>query len=206
MVEVQDVSKRLGQNTLFKRLHFEWGQRGTICICGPNGSGKTTLLSMLAGASPPSAGDIRLNGRSLVHEHRIAIELVSYIPDGCPIYPFLTGREWIEFVKSVRACDRVREQELLERFSIAHLLDMRIDSMSLGTARKVMLTAGLICEAPILVLDEPTNGLDPASLDVLSEVLKVHRQRGLVVLSCHDVTQQHQLDVTAVQLRSLEAA
>lgn len=118
MIEVQDVSKRLGSNTVFRRLHFAWGQRGAICICGPNGSGKTTLLSMLAGASPPSAGDIRLHGRSLVQEHRIAVELVSYIPDGCPIYPFLTGREWIEFVKSVRACDRLREQELLERFSI----------------------------------------------------------------------------------------
>ncbi|HEX7983754.1 MAG TPA: ABC transporter ATP-binding protein [Duganella sp.] len=205
MIQVNGVSKQLGPQTVFRRLAFEWGPRGAICVCGPNGSGKTTLLSMLAGASAPTAGDIVLHGRSLVHAYQAALELVSYVPDGCPVYPFLSGREWLDFVKSIRPCDLERERELLERFGIAHLLDMRIDSMSLGTARKFMLTAGLICEAAILILDEPTNGLDLASFEVLRDVLARHRQHGLVVLSCHDPAQQRQLDVTAVQLHSLEA-
>ncbi|MBP1203518.1 ABC-type multidrug transport system ATPase subunit [Duganella sp. 1411] len=205
MIQVSGLSKSLGAQTVFRSLAFEWGPRGAICICGPNGSGKTTLLSMLAGASAPSAGDIVLNGRSLVHAHQAALEVVSYVPDGCPVYPFLSGREWLDFVKSIRPCDLGRERELLERFNIAHLLDMRIDSMSLGTARKFMLTAGLICEAAILILDEPTNGLDLASFDVLRDALARHRQQGLVVLSYHDPAQQRQLDVTAVQLHALEA-
>jgi len=205
MIQVSGLSKSLGAQTVFRSLAFEWGPRGAICICGPNGSGKTTLLSMLAGASAPSAGDIVLNGRSLVHAHQAALEGVSYVPDGCPVYPFLSGREWLDFVKSIRPCDLGRERELLERFGIAHLLDMRIDSMSLGTARKFMLTAGLICEAPILILDEPTNGLVPASFDVLRAALARHRQQGLVVLSCHDPEQQRQLDVMALQLHSLVA-
>ena len=206
MIKVNGLAKRLGAQTVFRQLTFEWGPRGAICVCGPNGSGKTTLLSMLAGASAPSAGDIVLNGRSLVHAHQAALEMVSYVPDGCPVYPFLTGREWLDFVQSIRSWNRERAKEMLERFSIAHLLDTRIDSMSLGTAKKFLLTAGLACEAPILILDEPTNGLDLASFDVLREVLARHRQQGLVVLTCHDPAQQQQLDVTPVQLHSLEAA
>lgn len=205
MIEVNGLSKRLGPQTVFRQLTFEWGPRGVICVCGPNGSGKTTLLSMLAGASAPSAGDIVLNGRSLVHAHRAALEMVSYVPDDCPVYPFLTGREWLDFVQSIRPWDRARAQELLERFGIAHLLDMRIDSMSLGTAKKFLLTASLACEAPIIVLDEPTNGLDLASFDVLRDMVARHRQHGLVVLSCHDPAQQQQLDVAPVQLHSLES-
>lgn len=205
MIKVNGLSKLLGAQTVFRQLTFEWGPRSVICVCGPNGSGKTTLLSMLAGATAPSAGDIVLNGRSLVRAHRAALEMVSYVPDGCPVYPFLTGREWLDFVQSIRASNRERAHELLERFSIAHLLDTRIDNMSLGTAKKFLLTAGLACEAPILILDEPTNGLDLSSFDVLRDMLARHRQQGLVVLSCHDPTQQQQLDVTPVSLHSLEA-
>ena len=205
MIQVKGLSKRLGPHTVFRQLELEWGPRGAVCVCGPNGAGKTTLLAMLAGASAPTAGDILLNGRSLVHARQSALELVSYVPDGCPVYPFLTGREWLDFVKSIRVCNAQREQELLERFSIAHLLDLRFDSMSLGTAKKFMLAAGLICEAPIVILDEPTNGLDLASFEALRELLARHRQHGLVVLSCHDPAQQRQLDATPVQLSCLEA-
>jgi ABC-type multidrug transport system ATPase subunit len=204
MIQVKGLSKLLGHHMVFKKLELEWDTHGAVCLCGPNGSGKTTLLSMLAGASAPTTGDILLHGRSLVHAHRSAIELVSYVPDGCPVYPFLTGREWLDFVKSIRPYSRQREHELLERFSIAHLLDLRIDAMSLGTARKFMLTAGLICETPIVILDEPTNGLDLASFEVLREQLAHRQQQGLVVLSCHDLAQQKQLGVTAVQLHGLE--
>lgn len=205
MIKVNGLSKRLGVQSVFRQLTFEWGPRDVICVCGPNGSGKTTLLSMLAGASAPSAGDIVLDGINLVHAHQAALATVSYVPDGCPVYPFLTGREWLDFVQSIRLWNSKRAQELLERFRIAHLLDTRIDSMSLGTAKKFLLTAGLACEAPILILDEPTNGLDLASFDVLRDMLARHRQHGLVVLSCHDPAQQQQLDVTPVSLLSLEA-
>lgn len=205
MIEVSGLVKRHERHLVFEELNLAWDGPGMICICGPNGSGKTTLLSMLAGAATPDAGDIRLQGKSLMHDTQAALPLVSYVPDGCPLYPFLSGREWLDLTRSVRACDRGVEQDLLARFNLAALLDTRFDAMSLGTAKKFLLTAGLMGETAILVMDEPTNGLDQHSFAVLQEHLERRRQSGLVVLSCHDQGQQRQLGARPVELLGLGA-
>ena len=203
MIEVRGVVKRHEQHVVFDGLDLAWEGPGIVCICGPNGSGKTTLLSMLAGASSPDAGDIRLMGTSLVHLPHTALPLVAYVPDGCPVYPFLTGREWLDLTRSVRACDAGVEQELLARFGLVQLLDTRFDAMSLGTAKKFLLTAALMCDTAILIMDEPTNGLDKRSFDVLKELLERRKTSGLIVLSCHDLAKQRQLGARAVDLPGL---
>lgn len=204
MIEVRALVKRHEQHVVFDGLDFSWDGPGIVCICGPNGSGKTTLLSMLAGASSPDAGDIRLMGTSLVLQAQTALPLVSYVPDGCPVYPFLTGGEWLDLTRSVRDCNAAIEQELLARFGLMQLLDTRFDAMSLGTAKKFLLTAGLMCDTAILIMDEPTNGLDKRSFDVLQEQLERRRTSGLIVLSCHDQAQQRQLGVRPVDLPGFE--
>ena len=200
MIEVRALVKRHEQHVVFDGLDFAWDGPGIVCIRGPNGSGKTTLLSMLAGAASSDAGDIRLMGASLVHQPHTALPLVSYVPDGCPVYPFLTGREWLDLTRSVRACDAAIEQELLTCFGLVQLLDTRFDAMSLGTAKKFLLTAALMCHTAILIMDEPTNGLDKRSFDVLQEQLARRTSSGLIVLSCHDEAQQRQLGARPVNL------
>jgi ABC-2 type transport system ATP-binding protein len=205
MIEVRGLVKRHERHVVFEQLNLEWHGPGLICIRGPNGSGKTTLLTMLAGAASPDAGDIRLQGKSLVHDTQAALALVSYVPDGCPVYPFLTGREWLDLTRSLRVCDPEVEQDLLVRFKLAAVLDTRFDAMSLGTAKKFLLTAGLMCKTAIVVMDEPTNGLDKHSFAVLQEHLERRKQSGLIVLSCHDQAQQRQLGARPVELRDLDA-
>lgn len=206
MIKVQQISKRRGDRTVFHRLNFSWSQPEIICVSGANGSGKTTLLSMLAGALPPDDGDILVFNRSLVHQHHTATELIAYAPDDCPIYPFITGREWLAFVKSVRAVDVNTEQNLISGFGLQAHLDSQFGAMSLGTAKKCLLTSVLMCPAPLLILDEPTNGLDETSLEVLRHYLNQRQTNSLIILSCLDPMQQQHLGARSIELHTLEQA
>jgi len=189
---------------VFRQLDFAWDTPDIICITGANGAGKTTLLSMLAGAMSPDVGDVLIQGRSLVDQHHSAVQLISYVPDDCPIYPFITGREWLAFTKPIRAFDANVEQALLSGFGLEPHLDCRFGTMSLGTAKKFLLTSALMCRAPILILDEPTNGLDKRSFEVLCQHLEQRKTEDLIVLSCLDQAQQNQLGARPVELSSLE--
>lgn len=204
MIKVQRLGKRRGEQIVFRQLDFTWDTPDIICLTGTNGSGKTTLLSMLAGVMPPDVGDILVQGRSLVDQHHGAVELISYVPDDCPIYPFITGREWLAFTKSIRVFEPNIEQTLLSGFGLEPHLDCRFGAMSFGTARKFLLTSALMCSTPVLILDEPTNGLDNSSFEVLCLHLDQRKTDGLVVLSCLDRMHQHQLGARPVELSSLE--
>lgn len=204
MIKVQKLSKRLGQRQVFRQLDFVWQAPGIICVCGPNGAGKTTLLSMLAGAMRPDSGVIRIRDDSLVDAHTRAVAHVAYVPDACPVYPFISGREWLNFVKSLRNTDSALEDELLAAFGLYEHVGIPFGAMSLGTAKKFMLMSALICTTPVIILDEPTNGLDQQSVEVLKQHLRQRATSGLVVLTCHDQVQRQNLGATLVELSKLE--
>jgi ABC-type multidrug transport system ATPase subunit len=131
---------------------------------------------------------------------------VSYVPDGCPVYPFVTGREWLDFVHVARQPATWTAPALAHAFALDSYADVRFGAMSLGTARKFMLAAGLGTDAPIALLDEPTNGLDVASLGVLRERLREIAAAGLVVMCCHDADEQRALGARCVELAALQEA
>lgn len=206
MLRVSNVSKRVGHRTLFRQLDFAWKQPDIVCIRGANGTGKTTLLSLLAGAAPFDGGDVYLCGHSLKEAPSEAARHVVYVPDECPIYPFVRGQEWLAFTASLHPGSPERTTELVDKFNIGAYMNTRFEEMSLGTARKFMLTACLSRSTPLLIMDEPTNGLDLNAVSVLQQALFERRRDTLVVLSCHDVAQQDFLAVRLVDLDSLEAA
>ena len=204
MLAVRGLAKRMGERVVFRRLDFAWDAARMLCVRGVNGAGKTTLLALLAGALPADAGEILVQGRSLAAAAEQARQRLAYVPDDCPVYPFLTGREWLLFVQGLRRCDEGIAQELLARLALQPQLDVRFGAMSLGTARKFLLVSALMAQAPVLLLDEPTNGLDAASFEVLREQLARRAREGLVVLTCHDLGQQERLGAQPIELASLE--
>jgi len=204
-LKVRDLCKAYEGRVVLHRLSFEWIGPGMLCVNGPNGSGKSTLLSLLGGADEPDQGDIFVQGADLMSGREDALSRLSYIPDGCPVYPFITGVEWLEFVRAARRPASWNAPAIAQAFGLDPYLDTRFGAMSLGTARKFMIAAGLGSPAPVVVLDEPTNGLDAASLGVLRGQLRARAASGLVVLCCHDVQEQHALGARCVELLGLEA-
>ena len=205
MINIIRLTKIIGFRKLFYEINLTLDRPGIVYICGPNGSGKTTLLSMMSGALRPDAGDILVIGGSLVYAHSVAVKEVSYVPDGSPVYPFITGREWLDFVGSLRKYNLDERNYLVKKFNLEPFLGTRFGEMSLGTSKKFLITAALMCETPVTVMDEPTNGLDDEAFTVLKDRLEKRRDVNLFVISCHNQGQRAEIGGREIDLRRLTA-
>lgn len=160
---------------------------GAYALQGANGSGKSTLLRLLAGAQSPSAGSIWIAGHDLAREPLAARQALAYVPDESPVYPFMTGHELLRFVAAARRVTPGNElAQLTIALGLATQLERRFDAMSLGTQKKVLLAASAIGMPRVLLLDEPSNGLDAAARDVLEERILSLRDTTAILFASHD--------------------
>ncbi|MFS2217148.1 ATP-binding cassette domain-containing protein [Telluria sp. Tellsp104] len=186
MLRFDDVSKSYGSRPVLQRRTGRFAP-GAYALRGPNGIGKSTLLRVLAGVDEADGGDIVIDGHSLRAQPAAAKARLAYAPDECPVYPFVTGRELLAFVAWAKGCaipDKVTR--IVERFGLARHLDTRCGAMSLGTQKKLMLAAAWIGEPAVLLLDEPSNGLDADARAVLADLLAAQRDTSVVFMSTHD--------------------
>lgn len=182
----QNVSKTFNNRKVLDRMSRSFSA-GLYALHGANGIGKSTLLSILAGILEPDSGDIDINGCSLRGSPETAKASLSYVPDDCPVYPFMRGRELLEFVSQAKHAAVTPEVEsLIDQFGLRQYLDTRFGQMSLGTQKKMMLAAAWVGAPAVLLLDEPSNGLDRATREVLIGRLRDMSPRAAVLMSTHD--------------------
>jgi len=186
MLRVEGLSKSYGEKRILDRVSFALGA-GVFALQGANGIGKSTLLALLVGAEPADGGDIWIDGRNLREEPRPARRLLSYAPDESPAYPFMTGRELLDFVAMIKKA-RVAEVALglVEGFALGAFLDTRFSDLSLGSQKKFVLCAAWIGEARVMLLDEPSNGLDLAARDLLARMFRAEARSRTIVFASHD--------------------
>jgi ABC-type multidrug transport system ATPase subunit len=160
---------------------------GLFALQGANGIGKSTLLRLLAGAQPADGGEVWIDGISLMRSPLAARRRLSYVPDDSPVYPFMTGIELLRFVALAKrnTLDAVIGQ-MVREFDLSSQLDVRFDAMSLGTRKKVLLCAAWIGTPRVILMDEPSNGLDRQSRDHLIERLCSWGNNGTVLFATHD--------------------
>jgi len=177
---------------------------GAYALRGPNGIGKSTLLRVLAGVDEADGGDIVIDGHSLRAQPAAAKARLSYAPDECPVYPFVTGRELLTFVAWAKRCAVSGDvMDVVERFGLARHLDTRCGAMSLGTQKKLMLAAAWIGDPAVLLLDEPSNGLDADARAVLVALLAARRESSVVFMSTHDKAFADAVGAAVVEFESL---
>lgn len=206
MLRFDALKKAYGGKTVFADLRGDFAS-GTFAITGPNGSGKSTLLGLLSGAVRPDGGKIWIGGHDIDREPLAAKRRLAYVPDECPIYPFLTGRTYLEFIADVREVElNLAGFELMDCFAIRTELDTRFGAMSLGTQRKFMLSAAWIGEPPVLLIDEPTNALDAGSLEYLAAKLRGRRAGDLTLCTTHDPAFIASIGADVTPLGSMERA
>jgi len=186
MVRVQDLSRRFGALIAVREVSFRIDAGGIVGLVGSDGAGKTTLLRMIAGMLAPSSGRVAVAGRDTVADRGAVKELVGYMPQRFGLYPDLSVAENFDFVMDIYGVagpERVRRRERYLGFSnLLPFLERRAGDLSGGMKQKLGLACVLVHEPRVLVLDEPTNGVDPVSRQEFWQILAEMRQAGMTLM------------------------
>jgi ABC-2 type transport system ATP-binding protein len=197
MIELTDVTKRYGTKLAVDRLSLSVPAGELFAFLGPNGAGKTTTIKMLCGLLFPSSGGVRVGGFDLQAYGDRARQMIAYVPDTPFLYDKLTGREFLQFIADMygmnREHGRSRMGEMIETFDLAPFVDDLTERYSHGMRQRTVFASALLHEPKVLIVDEPTVGLDPKSIRLLKDLLRRQAEGGTTVfLSTHslDVAQE----------------
>lgn len=183
-LKVAKLRVTLAGRRILDDVGFE-ASSGVVALRGENGSGKTTLLAALAGLTPYE-GSITIAGRSLERERAAALRATGWVPERSDAPEELTPRELVELVAALRRAS-TPPPEVVDRFGLRDVYDIRRDAISLGQRRRADLLAAFVGGPPVLLLDEPTNGLDAHTTGWLTERLRAHADGGgLALVATHD--------------------
>jgi ABC-2 type transport system ATP-binding protein len=190
LIEAIELEKRYGEKIAVDNVNFQVYGGEIFGFLGPNGAGKTTTIKMIVGLLQPSSGVVKVGGFDVQAQPLQAKAINGYVPDEPNLYPRLTGRELLRFVGDLFSLPRSqvdkRIEELLRLFDLSQAGDDSIDSYSHGMQQKTALAAALVHDPKVLVLDEPTVGLDPKSARLIKDILRQMADRGAAVfLSTH---------------------
>lgn len=189
LVEVQGLWRSYGALVAVRDLSFSIGRGEVVGFLGPNGAGKSTTLRMLVGFLGPSAGTVRINGFDVVEEPLEARRQIGYMPEAAPLYPEMRVHEYLQFRARLKGIARRSLRSDVERaLTLATLTEVTrslIGTLSRGFRQRVALADALLGSPPLLILDEPTAGLDPNQIHSVREVIRKLGAEHTVLLSTH---------------------
>lgn len=184
-IQLNNVNKTYGKQQVLKgiNMHLPGGQ--IIGLLGPNGAGKSTLMKIITGYIFPDSGEITVNGHSVLTEPMITKKSIGYLPEHNQLYPEMYVREYLEFVANIFKLPASRVEEVIEITGLTPEAHKKIGQLSKGYRQRVGLAAAIIHDPEILILDEPTTGLDPNQLVEIRELIKKLGQHKTILLSTH---------------------
>ena len=189
MIKAESLTKRYGNLTAVDDISFTVQPGEVLGFMGPNGAGKTTTMRMVAGFVQPTTGSAEICGFSVENEPVAAKACIGYLPEGAPSYGEMKTLDFLNFVADIRRLKgdhrRERLDDVIARLHLEHVLEQRIETLSKGFRRRVGLAQAILHEPPVLILDEPTDGLDPNQKhDVRTLINDISRDR-VIVISTH---------------------
>jgi len=189
MIEVTNLSRRYGQLTAVDRVTFSIGRGEIVGLLGHNGAGKSTIMKMLTGFLEPSEGEILIAGQDLQADRSAGQARIGYLPENCPLYPEMTVVDFLDYTATLRgqkeqarpaAIRRAIEQTSLQAKAMA-----AIATLSRGYRQRVGVAQALLHQPEILILDEPTNGLDPGQIEQMRELIRELGKTATIIISTH---------------------
>jgi ABC-2 type transport system ATP-binding protein len=198
MIEINNISKSFGKKLAVDDLSLIVSKGEFFGFLGPNGAGKTTTIKILTGLLRPDKGTASISGIDVAREPEKAKAKIGYIPDSPYLYEKLTGREFLEFCGGLYGVPKVRMEKqiswLLELFGMDSWADRRCEEYSHGMRQKVVFGSAFVHDPEVLIIDEPMVGLDPQSMRLIKDVLKLYASRGTTVfVSTHLLTVAEEL-------------
>ncbi len=180
MLQVQALYKTFGKNEVLKGIDLKFDEQGITAILGPNGSGKTTLIKCMLGMVLPDKGKIQINNQNILGEWTYRKRL-DYLPQIARFPENLTVKELFNMIKDIRN-QKANDTVLIHLFELEDFLDKRLGNLSGGTRQKVNIVQAFMYDNPIMMLDEPTTGLDPVAMIRLKDLIRKERAKGKIIL------------------------
>jgi ABC-2 type transport system ATP-binding protein len=202
MIGIDGLRKTFGTLVAVDGVNLSVGKGEVLGFLGPNGAGKTTTMRMLAGFLEPTAGDARICGFSVTGQPVEVKRRLGYLPEGAPLYGEMTPRAFLSFVAGLRGLRGSERRQLLDRVfedvAIADVLDQPIETLSKGYKRRVGLAQAIVHEPPVLILDEPTDGLDPNQKHHVRQLIRQMAPDKAIIVSTHILEEVEQVCTRAV--------
>ncbi len=189
MIEVKDLTKKYGKNTAVDNISFVVNDGEIVGFLGPNGAGKTTTMNMMTGYISATNGTVNINGFDILKQPEKAKQQIGYLPDTPPVYGDMRVCEYLDFVCDIKNVPKAKRKTMLEEiYDTVKIKDVHkriIKNLSKGYRQRVGLAQALVGYPDVLILDEPTVGLDPMQIVEMRDVIKDLGQRHTVILSSH---------------------
>ncbi len=194
-IRIENLSKNYGNVEALKSVNLTFDREGIIVLLGPNGAGKTTLMKTMTGISRPTSGDIFINEHSVMEDLSTALSSIGSLVEQPEFYPYLTGREILNFSCRIRGFTRSECTERIDEISrltgCFSYLDRKAGEYSRGMKQRLGLSLSLLHDPPIIILDEPTFGLDPKGMYQFRNILKDinAKKEKIIILSTHLISE-----------------
>jgi ABC-2 type transport system ATP-binding protein len=202
MITTKNLSKRYGEILAVDDLTFTVSPGEVLGFLGANGAGKSTTMRMIAGFIAPSAGQVTVCGHDIERAPVEAKSCMGYLPEGAPSYGEMTVDEFLDFVADIRGLGGERRRErrdvVIDRLALAPVIDQVIETLSKGFRRRVGLAQALIHDPQVLILDEPTDGLDPNQKHEVRRLINELSKDKLVIVSTHILEEVHEVCTRAI--------
>lgn len=197
MIEVKHVTKRYGKAVAVEDISFSIKEGEIVGLLGPNGAGKSTTMNMLTGFIEPTEGEIIIDGNDILKKPKKAKKQIGYMPEGVPLYTDLTVKEFVQYMAEIKQVDKktIKEKvnEIIEQTGLKDVEKKLIKNLSRGYKQRVSMAGALVGTPKILILDEPTVGLDPKQITEIRNLIKELGKKHTIILSSHILSEVSQI-------------
>ncbi len=197
MIEVKNVTKKYGKVVAVDNISFTIKDGEIIGLLGPNGAGKSTTMNMITGFIEPTEGTIVIDGFDIEKKPRKAKKEIGYMPEGVPIYTDMTVKEFVTYMAEIKKVDRKTRKEqvekIIEETGLKDVEKKLTRNLSRGYKQRVSMAGALVGEPKILILDEPTVGLDPKQITEIRNLIKSLGKKHTIILSSHILSEVSQI-------------
>jgi ABC-2 type transport system ATP-binding protein len=184
MIEAENLTKRFGHNVAVDHLSFQVAKGEVLGFLGPNGAGKSTTMKMVTGFLTPDEGSAVIQGFDIQKNPLAAKALIGYLPEGAPAYPDMEVADFLHFIVKVRGLS-ISIDKAVSQTGLQKALRQPIDTLSKGFKRRVGLAAAILPDPPVLIMDEPTDGLDPNQKHHVRNLIQEMAQDKAIIISTH---------------------
>ena len=197
MIQVENITKRYGTFTAVNKINFEIEEGEIVGFLGPNGAGKSTTMNMITGFIEPSSGRILVDGYDVSKKPKKAKRQIGYMPEGVPLYTDLTVKEFVTYMAELKGVARKQKKEMvqkaIESTGLADVQNKLIRNLSRGYKQRVSMAGAIVSNPKVIILDEPTVGLDPKQVTEIRALIKELGKDHTVILSSHILSEVSQI-------------